>query len=309
MEDFKNYLQSKDLSPITIKEYTRQVNLFTTWYGNEDIINVQKKDILNYLSYLKNQKNYQTVSSNHGLIALRHCFDSLIKNDDVQINPTSLIKLRGLKKRRLKYIYNPEELTELADNYYQLYVKTADEKRTENHRKDLYQKSYYAQLRNYVMLQFITHQGLTTQEILNLKTTDIELQKASINIQPKTRGKARTIQLQAIQIGTLLHYLHEVRPNLFNAESPILFLPTQQGKEKGHATSALIQLTKAIRKTDKNFSTLAQIRASLITHWIQTYGLRKAQYLAGHKSINSTEEYLPNHIEDLAEDITKFNPF
>ncbi len=88
-----------------------------------------------------------------------------------------------------------------------------------------------------------------------------------------------------------------------------MFLPTQKGKEKGHATRALMQITKALKKTNPNFATLAQIRASLITYWIQTYGLRKAQYFAGHKSINSTEEYLPNDIEDLADDITKFNPF
>ena len=46
-----------------------------------------------------------------------------------------------------------------------------------------------------------------------------------------------------------------------------------------------------------------------LTYWIRTYGLRKAQYMAVHKSIISTEEYLPNHIEELAEDITKFNTF
>ena len=42
---------------------------------------------------------------------------------------------------------------------------------------------------------------------------------------------------------------------------------------------------------------------------LENFKRRKAQYMAGHKSIVSTEEYLPNHIEDLADDITKFNPF
>ena len=70
-----------------------------------------------------------------------------------------------------------------------------------------------------------------------------------------------------------------------------------------------LQLTTALKRIDRHFVSLAQIRASLITYWIRTYGLRKAQYMAGHNSIISTEEYLPNHIEELAEDITKFNPF
>ena len=63
MEDFKNYLQQQDKSPVTIKEYARQVSLFISWYGDQDTINVQKKDILNYLSYLKHHKNHQAVSS------------------------------------------------------------------------------------------------------------------------------------------------------------------------------------------------------------------------------------------------------
>lgn len=128
MEDFKNYLQQQDKSPVTIKEYARQVSLFISWYGDQDTINVQKKDILNYLSYLKHHKNHQAVSSNHGLIALRHYFDCLVGQGIICLNPTALIKLRGVKKRRLHYIYTPEELTELADSYYQLYVKAAEEK-------------------------------------------------------------------------------------------------------------------------------------------------------------------------------------
>lgn len=309
MEDYKNYLQSKNFSPMTIKMYTRQINLFALWFGSNELLNVEKKDILNYLGYLKNQKNYQTISSNHGLVALRHYFDNLLQQNDIIQNPTSLIKLRGLKKRRLHYIYNPEELTQLADNFYHLQVKTAEENATSGKRPILYQQSYYAQLRNYVMLQFIVYQGLTTREVLELKTTDIDLQKASITITPNTRGKARTLTLNATQIGTLIQYLHQVRPNLINAENPLLFLPTQQGNEKGYCTRALAQLTKALKKTDQNFTTLAQVRASVITQWIKSYGLRKAQYFAGHKSINSTEEYQPNNIEDLADDITKFNPF
>lgn len=302
-------MQSKNFSPMTIKMYTRQINLFVLWFGSDELLNIEKKDILNYLAYLKNQKKYQTISSNHGLVALRHYFDNLLQQNDIAQNPTSLIKLRGLKKRRLHYIYNPEELTELADNFYHLQVKTAEEKATTGKRQSLYQQSYYAQLRNYVMLQFIVYQGITTREVLELKTTDIDIQKASITITPTTRGKARTLTLNATQIGTLLQYLHQIRPNLINAENPLLFLPTQQGNKKGYCTRALIQLTSALKKTDHNFTTLAQVRASVITQWIKTYGLRKAQYFAGHKSINSTEEYQPNNIENLADDITKFNPF
>jgi integrase len=87
-------------------------------------------------------------------------------------------------------------------------------------------------------------------------------------------------------------------------------MPVKQSiKSAKTAKIALIKLSEKLKKIDREFSNFAQLRASVITYWIKTYGLRKAQYLAGHKSIVSTEEYLPNLIEDLAEDITKFNPF
>lgn len=310
MEDFTAYLQHINLRPATIKEYKRQVGLFTTWYGDQDTANVQKKDVLNYLSYLKHHRNHQAASSNHALIALRHYFDNLMEQSLIAVNPTALIKLRGTKKRRLHYIYNPEELTQLADSYYHLEVKTAEEKTASGVRPTLYKESYHARTRNYVMLQLFVYQGLTTNEVLNLQLENIDLHKANVNIQAGTRGKTRTLPLHATQTGTLIRYINEVRPCLVNkSQSDTLFLPTRQGNNEKHAARALIQLTTALKRIDRHFATLAQLRASLITYWIKTVGLRKAQYLAGHKSIVSTEEYLPNHIEDLAEDITKFNPF
>ena len=66
---------------------------------------------------------------------------------------------------------------------------------------------------------------------------------------------------------------------------------------------------KQLKSIDRNFINFSQIRTSVITHWIQTEGLRKAQYLAGHRNIVSTETYLPNDLNELINDIQKFNPF
>jgi site-specific recombinase XerD len=311
MEKFTIYLQNKNLSSVTIKEYKRQTNLFKNWHNGE-AINCQKKDILNYLNYLKTKKKLQTISRNNALIGLRHYFDYLLQQNKVTTNPTTLIKLRGLNRRKLKHIYNLEELTQLADNYYQLEVKKAEENLTLKANRNTTKNSYLAQVRNYNILLLFIHQGLNTREVLQLQTHDIQLQKAIINI-PKgtTRGNERNLPLHATQIGSLMQYTNEIRPQLAkNKESNLLFLPTKQNQKPAkNVTTALKKLSASLKIIDTNFSNLAQLRASVITYWIKTYGLRKAQYLAGHKSIVSTEEYIPNNIEDLAEDITKFNPF
>ena len=308
MEKFTTYLHQNNYSPVTAKEYQRQTELFTAWYNGE-AMNCQKKDILNYLGYLKNTKQLAAISRNNALIALRHYFDYLLQQNQIVTNPTNLIKLRGLNRRKLKHIYNLEELTELADNYYHIFIQNHNENKLPKNRQ---QAALLSRQRNYQMLQFFIHQGLTTREVLELQTDDIQLNKATVII-PKgsSRGNGRTLQLHATQIGTLMHYLNEVRPQLANQDSSLLFLPTFQKHTKtaNSARTALTKLATQLKTLDTNFCNLPQLRASVITNWIKTHGLRKAQYLAGHKSIVSTEEYLPNDIEELAEDITKFNPF
>lgn len=314
MQQFEAYLQGKGLSPSTIGRYERLASLFTAWYGSDDVINCEKKDILSYLGYLKN-KNQQTAARNHSLIALRHYFDYLSSQDLTASNPTALIKLRGVKKRRLHYAYNPEELAELADKYYLLEVKRAKENLKAGAGQQLRKQTYLAKMRNYAMLLFFVHQGLKTIEVLHLQTEDIELHKASVSIGEGTlRGNARTLPLHATQIGALMQYLNEIRPQLANPDdSTLLFLPLQRASnrsaEKADAEASFKRLAGQLKRMDRNFNNIPQLRSSVITHWIKNYGLRKAQYMAGHKSIASTEEYLPNHIEDLAEDMTKYNPF
>lgn len=314
MERFASYLQGNNLSPTTIDRYSREVRDFMAWYGNEDIINCQKNEILNYLSYLKG-KNQQAVTRNHSLIALRHYFDCLINEGLIVGNPTALIKLRGINKKRLHRTYTPEEMEELADRYYQLEVKRTRDRLTElttRAGEHLCKRSYLSKTRNYVMLQFFIYQGVRTREILNLRTDDVMLHKATVHIQCGTRGKSRTLSLHATQMGSLMQYLNEIRPQLETPHTDdTLFLPIQKNdpRAKKETEANFKGFTKRLKQLDNNFESLAQLRSSVIAHWIETVGLRKAQYMAGHKSIGSTEEYQPNNIGDLADDITRFNPF
>jgi len=312
MKQFRNYLRDNGLSHSTAERYIKHAESFIKWYGEKDVINCQKRDILGYLAHLKD-KNQQAVTRNIALVALRHYFDYLMSENQTATNPTALIKLRGVKKRRLHHTYTPEELTELLDRYYLLEVKRTQEKLKAGAGEYLHKRTYFAKMRNYVMLQFFAYQGITTGEILRLKTEDIQLNRASVTI-PKAghRGCTRTLPLNATQIGALMQYLTEIRPQLETVETDdTLFLPIQKSdyKAKKTAEASFKGFVKQLKRIDRNFESFVQIRASVIMQWIKNFGLRKAQYMAGHKSIVSTEEYLPNHIEDLAEDMTRFNPF
>ncbi|MDD3772371.1 MAG: hypothetical protein BGP01_00495 [Paludibacter sp. 47-17] len=68
-------------------------------------------------------------------------------------------------------------------------------------------------------------------------------------------------------------------------------------------------LSAQIKTIDKQFRNFTQKRASVITFWIKTQGLRKAQYLAGHSAISTTEKYVANNLDNLIDDINKLHPF
>ncbi len=74
------------------------------------------------------------------------------------------------------------------------------------------------------------------------------------------------------------------------------------------STPELQKWATKLRKLYPKFTDFKQIRASIITYWIQTEGLRKAQYKAGHRYISSTENYLSNDLESLKDDISQFHP-
>jgi site-specific recombinase XerD len=310
MNTFIDYLQTLNLSNSTIERYNKESIAFLNWYKQE-VYNCQKKDVLDYLAYLKKTTKQQNISRNNKLIAIRHYFNYLLEENLIAKNPASLIKIRGIVKRKIPYIYNPQELEELADKYYQLQVKRTQDNLRKGISEALLYRTYYAKIRNYTILTFLIHQGLQTTDILKLQVEDIQLHKANVFIaKGKTFGKERNLPLHATQIGILMEYINNIRPKL-NPINETLFVPIPKNdlKAKKETQFCPKRLVQQLKKIDTNFSTLAQIRNSVITYWIKSHGLRKTQYMAGHKSIVSTEEYLPNFIEDLAEEITKYNPF
>ena len=67
-------------------------------------------------------------------------------------------------------------------------------------------------------------------------------------------------------------------------------------------------IQKHLRKQYDYYLNLEQLRQSRITIWVKQEGLRKAQYLAGHKYVSSTERYQQIDLEELQKEIEKHHP-
>jgi site-specific recombinase XerD len=310
--EYRNYLESKDLSQVTISVYTSYVERFFLYIKKEEI-QITKPDILKYLEYLKNNKNQQNITRRNQLIAINHYFTCLYKSEKITENPCLLLKIRGVQKKILYNIYTPEELDTLFDNYYQYFVRGFDDSNiTKNQRK----QAKLNKERNAVILSILFNQGVVTSEIEKIEIEDIDLIKAKIKIRGK-KNSERFLPLKATQIGLFMHYLQNIRPQLLEYQSTetnrfLLSLPSCSN-DMACSEKLMIDifklLAKQVKMIDKKFFNFQQIRASVITFWLKTQGLRKTQYLAGHRHINSTEAYLPNNLDNLIDDINKLHPF
>ena len=310
---FIKYIEGKGLAKATQKQYLLVLQTFFNQVKKEDI-QVTKPDILKHLEYLKKRKGLQNVTRQHHLIALNHYFTFLYQDEQITANPCLFLKIRGTRKRQLYKIYTPEELDTLFDGYYQLFVRGYDDSHCRHEGQKHYSALYRG--RNALIVSILFNQGIITTEIERIQLNDIDLVKAQINIRGGLRCKDRTLPLKATQIGFFMHYLQNIRPQLLEyqtKDSEKLFLPlpaiSYKTTDNDMNRGIFKPLAEQIKTINKQFINFQQVRASVITFWVKSLGLRKAQHFAGHRYITATEKYQINNLDGLINDINKLNPF
>lgn len=289
--NLEQYLQSKDLSQAVIKRYLAEIQWFERFLNQRgrSLENAAKKDVLDYLrnqhrpvsKYQKVVKKQLTNQTKRGILGiLNHFYSHLVKEGAAAQNITQFIKIRGAKRKYLRPLFTPEELDGLCDLLY-------------NHHQEQnpHSEPTLQQQKDYVLLTLAAYQGLNVHEIRRLEKNDFDLRKATVKIHATRRTNARTLPIEAAQMGALMAYF---------AERETADLVTSNG--------CMQFLNEQLRTLHPKYENFLQIRASVITNWIKAEGLRKAQYMAGHRYISSTENYLHNDFESLQSDMDNFHP-
>lgn len=309
LNPFREFLAKKGLSVATQKAYGFSASGFIHWYGTNPEL-AQKQDILRYLGYLREKKGLQNSTRQYILYSLNYFYEYLISKGFVVNNPTALIVIRGTKTRKLQKTFSSQELDDIMDAYYQIYIRGFDQASVP---QNVREQSRLAKERNYIMLSFFIYQGLVPRELNRLTINDLDLTNAKVQIYGKQVD--RSLPLAARQIGPLMHYIH-VQRGAFKTycgdDDRLFFALPASGSNRtksDNLTDAARHLSRQLKVVHPSYINLRQLRASRIVCWLKEHGLRKTQYMAGHKSIVSTEEYLPQEIEQLSKDIVKYNPF
>jgi len=295
-EAFRKWMEHNGARPRTIEGKIRLLQIYFEWLEGQQLTTetINYSQLMDYIGYLqKSGKSKRTI--NQHLTAVEQYHQSL----DIAF-PAPELRLRGIIKKI------PETLT--AEELEQVYQSF-------NPQKD---NGYYYHS-DKIILGLITYQALELRDIFLLEKEHLKLQEGKIYIPGRHNRESRTLTLEAHQIMPLYQYLNETRPYFaenysFNMKpaqpSEKLFIPQCDNLER--LTTQLKFLIKKVRsQTEKEnikVKNLQQLRQTRLTIWVKEHGLRKAQYMAGFKSISGIERYKTQHLEDLQKQLENYHP-
>ena len=310
MEKFKEWLQIKGYSSKTIETIIKATEYFLAWTEKENISDVTEtthNDIIAYIQHY-NIKGTGKKTIAHYIMHLKKYFDWLMNEGEVNDNPCSNIKIKGIQRKVLHEILSIEELVNLYNNY----TTEINLQKSETLKSPPPQQlQNLARRRNKIIVGLLIYQAVRSEEILKMQTGDVKLREGKIFIAGTRRSNERTLKLESHQVFDLLDYINDTRKQILHhrniTTSPQeLFLQLGEGKNKSNLLSMLIT---HLKKMNSKVKSIDQVRASVIVHWLKLYNLRKVQIMAGHRYISSTENYKANNLDDLKEDIKNYHPF
>lgn len=286
ISEFLVYLENiKNYSDHTIINYNLDLELFELYLkkNHKNYKNIEYKDVLNYISYLKIDHKSTTVNRN--ISCLRTYYDFLIKNNIVKNNPFNIIHSMKKEKKLPEYFK------------YNEYVELVNSIDTNN----------ILGVRNKCIFEILLCTGCRVNELVNIKLDDIDINNQEIKVLGKG-NKERIVYLGSYAIDSLLQYL-SIRKELLNQKtSEYLFL--------NHLGSKLT--TRGIRDIiDKillSSSTKLKITPHTFRHSFATMmlnegcDLKSVQELLGHASLSTTSIYTHVSNEELKRVCLHTNP-
>jgi integrase/recombinase XerD len=284
------------------KSTARYKNNLVTNYLNwltENNITIKKMifiKLLDYIGYLQ-EKGTSKYTINYNLRAISQ-YNEFLKINNVAKD----VILKGTQTTQVLYL-TEEELQSIYENF-----------------EPYNTKGHYI-YSDKIMLGLMIYQALDERDIFRLELQHINFNTGTMYIPSGSLMKeARVLPLQAHQILPLKHYIDNYRKP-FHKEHlkslPLgevggakLFYPNCEKLDRLHDQIKLLSkgLKQTAIKTDIKATRLYLLRQSRIAIWLKQHGIRKAQYMAGYRAINSIENFKINDISDLQDQIKLYHP-
>lgn len=249
----------KAYSPNTIRTYKSHFSQFLSYFSAQEIDQLGKTEIENYLFHLVNKYKISPTKQNQMVNAIKAYYEHVLGKQreyyDIQ---------RPKKEQRLPGVLSKAEVKKLINSPNNVKHKA--------------------------ILYTIYSAGLRSGEALNLRIQDIRSDDGYIYIKGGKGKKDRQTILSPILLDLLRNYYRNYKPSFWLFEG--------QFGDKYTKSSIAKLFRKAANESGINpWATLHTLRHSFATHLVQDgVNLRIIQSLLGHNSSKTTEIY--THISD-----------
>lgn len=284
METLEQYLYKKHTNK-TAATYLYYINVFSMQHPDAE--KYTYKDMVNYMD-LQKKRGVEISKLNTQLAAIKRYYSYLVETGQRNDHPCMSIRLKRKKKDiQLQDLFTSSELELLMNR--------------ENRFKNL-------ELRNKVIVSFLIHQGLTSNELCRLTVEDIDLDEASVYVKGSKTCTARTLDLKPSQIRLIQSYVETSRKALFKSTTKNLIITQRGVSETVDGIHSMIEPLKSLFP-DRNLNPTT-IRQSVISNLlnVKKMPLEDVQLFAGHKWTSTTEKYKRNDISEQRALINKWHP-
>ena len=285
MSSFDEYRNKNGYSAKSIRVQNSHVNRLKNWCINQNI-NLEEINYNQALQFIDSERQRGILNQSiiREINSIRIYFDYLLETGTVKQNIIKRIKIRNTGKKVIPETLTPQQL----ENIYCDFINVPEWEHKTQTAKELHK-------RNVVLFGLLIYQGLTSGETAKLETNHINLAEGKIYIPSTRKSNARTLKLQANQILPIKTYIEGFKPN------PYLFPSKKQ-------SDMICKIVEQAKKNHPEIIDSRQIRTSVIMNWLKTNNIRQVQYMAGHKSIRSTEQYRNHDLTDLTKQLELFHP-
>ena len=287
-ENIKQFLYRRNATQ-TAAKYLFIIENFTTI--NPRARDFRYKDIVDHFAVLKHR--YPNPSTRCCMLsAIKKYYDYLLETKQRNDHPCRMFNIKGEptgKQMHVQFqdLFSTDELESLLSR--------------ENRYKNL-------RIRNKIIISFLIYQGLTSNEIVQLQLSNIDLDNSTIYIKASYKYCSRTLPLNYVQKEYLEEYLKIFRPKLLKEKTDRLFIGHRGQPESTDAILCMLEQFRSVFPGRHLNPTI--IRQSVITNWLNKskHPLEQVQIWAGHKWPSATQRYRRQDMNEQREKINLWHP-
>ena len=286
LDEFIRYLEAeRRYSPLTVRNYRRDVERFLAWLGTDDAHfdprTVTTGQVREWMIDRTEKGRIGAAAMNRELSSLRTLFRWLHRTGVVEKNV--LQPLVSLKTSHRLPAFVPE--TRMAP-----LVAECEEESDE----------FIAERNSLIILLFYSC-GLRLAELVGIDRGDLSADGSSLRVRGKG-DKERLVPILDEVREKILHYLQlRARQQICNSEEKALFL-SHQGKRISRTTVYRLVQNELARAGVQGKKSPHVLRHTFATHLMNGGAdMREIQELLGHASLQATQVYTHNSIARLKE--------